>query len=445
MSEDCELIHHKDWNIDEEITGRFTPPGLVIDGRAIPEGLPIIGVRMENGLNDQEPDGSFVPCNMGIVNELIGVTPYRVNRARCEVRFADTADPNKHLAKVKYKNGIGRSFKYERPCDLPDVTDGKPKFTADNGVRIEHFPRYNGVQIDIVLADPKTAPTEHIFTIKGYGGADAPPELQPDGSIVLPSPDGGHVYMGAPYATDSTGATGLAHYVILPPVGALHRVKKVVDETWLRNVAVGETRLDPVVTISGTTDIVDSYILNFPGFQNNNYGATTETLCYRYHSGDVANALARVNLSVYAGATVTLARWNAYVRRGGFPFTIQSHECLRSWNELEVTGVVAHTTPSVENWTATAAEGVGTDVAAAIDSSTTITGAGAYSIPVSAGLATQWCNGQNYGNLWRGSSFIVGRYVGIRSTESLEGFPLSFYMEYALEDGLVIYRRRRGY
>jgi len=26
------MIHHKDWNIDEEITGRVTPPGLVIDG-----------------------------------------------------------------------------------------------------------------------------------------------------------------------------------------------------------------------------------------------------------------------------------------------------------------------------------------------------------------------------------------------------------------------------
>jgi hypothetical protein len=93
-------------------------------------------------------DGSFAPCDMGVEEAAIGVTTHKVKRGRYgELRFADNASANKHLCKIKYKNGNGRSIKYiDADSDLPDVANGKPKFVASNGISIEHTPTYKGVK-----------------------------------------------------------------------------------------------------------------------------------------------------------------------------------------------------------------------------------------------------------------------------------------------------------
>ncbi len=219
------MTKHKDWDINEEATGR------------VKNGKPITGVTFQNGLNDIEPDGSFVPCDMGLATVIEGVTTHRVQRGRYgELRFADTGEANKHLCKIKYKDNKGISFKYlGGNSDLPDVSGGKPKFTSDNGVEIEHIPTYKGVVINIIINDPLTAPFEHTFSVKTYGQDYT--YIQQEGAIVAMGNDLKAITMRANPATDANGDESPVTLVLAEVVGGLQTFKKVVDETWLRAAA----------------------------------------------------------------------------------------------------------------------------------------------------------------------------------------------------------------
>ena len=71
---------HKDWNIDEVETGKTY------------EGKRVVGAIFQNGLNDIEPDGSFVPCDLGLDTINDGVTTHQVKRGRYgELRFSIAA------------------------------------------------------------------------------------------------------------------------------------------------------------------------------------------------------------------------------------------------------------------------------------------------------------------------------------------------------------------
>lgn len=223
------MKRHKDWDIDEEDTGRFQ------------DGKPIIGATFQNGLNDIEPDGSFVPCDMDIEDFLDGVTTHKVKRGRYgELRFADTADSNKHLCKIKYKDSKGISFKYlGGNSDLPDVSSGKPKFSSDDGVEIEHIPTYKGVSINLIVSDPLTAPFEFSFSIKTYGQNYTYAEQ--DGNIIATGDDAKTITMRANPATDANGDESTVTLVLTGEVGGFQTFKKVVDEAWLRAAAAPVT------------------------------------------------------------------------------------------------------------------------------------------------------------------------------------------------------------
>jgi len=216
------MKRHKSWDIDEEDTGRLQ------------EGKKIIGATFQNGLNDIEPDGSFVPCNMDIDEAVDGVTTHRVNRGRYgELRFADTGKSNKHLCKIKYKDEKGISFKYlGGDSGLPDVSNGKPKFTSSDGVEIEHTPTYKGVAIEIVISDLLTAPFEYSFSIKTYGQGYTYAEV--DGAIVATGDDEKTITVRANPATDAVNEESPVTLVLTGEVGGLQTFKKVVDEAWLR-------------------------------------------------------------------------------------------------------------------------------------------------------------------------------------------------------------------
>lgn len=222
-------MRHKDWDINEQQTGRFQG------------GKPIVGATFQNGLNDIEPDGSFVPCNMSIDSIVDGVTTHRVNRGRYgELRFADTGESNKHLCKIKYKDNKGISFKYlGGDSDLPDISNGKPKFTSSNGVEIEHIPTYKGVAINIIISDPLTAPFEHTFSIKTYGQDYAYTEQ--NGAIVATGDDAKTITMRANLATDANGDESPVSLVLTGEVSGFQTFKKVVDEAWLRAAAAPVT------------------------------------------------------------------------------------------------------------------------------------------------------------------------------------------------------------
>ena len=213
---------HKDWDIDEEDTGR------------VKNGKSIKGVTFQNGLNDIELDGSFVPCDMGLDTVTEGVTTHRVKRGRYgELRFADTGEANKHLCKIKYKDSKGISFKYiGGNSGLPDVANGKPKFTSDNGIEIEHVPTYKGVVINIIVSDPLTAPFEYPFSIKTYEQEYT--YIEQDTAIVAMGNNLKSVTIRATNAIDGDGNESPVTLVLTGEVGGLQTFKKVVDETWLR-------------------------------------------------------------------------------------------------------------------------------------------------------------------------------------------------------------------
>lgn len=218
-------IKHKDWDINEHTTSRFK------------NGKPIIGATFQNGLNDKEPDGSFVPCDMGVDANDNGVTTHQVKRGRYgELRFADKGESNKHLCKIKYKDSKGISFKYlGGNSELPDVSNGKPKFTSDNGVQIEHTPTYKGVKIEIVISDPLTAPFEHSFSIKTYGQEYT--YIQQEGAIVAMGNNLKPIIIRASSAIDANEVESPVTLVLTEVVGGFQTFKKVVDEVWLRAAA----------------------------------------------------------------------------------------------------------------------------------------------------------------------------------------------------------------
>ena len=151
---------YKSWDINEHATGRFK------------DGKPVIGATFQNGLNDIEPDGSFVPCDMGIENVIVGVTHLKINRGRYgQLRFGDSGHPNSFLVKIKKKGNIkGLSFKYTGSNGNSMTTEnGKVVCTFDNDISIESTPYYKGVKMDIVVNDPITAPVEYPFSIKTWG------------------------------------------------------------------------------------------------------------------------------------------------------------------------------------------------------------------------------------------------------------------------------------
>lgn len=213
---------HKDWDINEHDTGKTH------------KGKPVTGVTFQNGLNDQEEDGSFVPCDMSINADIEGVTTHQVKRGRYgELRFADTGEANKHLCKIKYKDNKGISFKYlGGDSALPDVSNGKPKFASSNGVEIEHIPTYKGVVINIIISEPLTAPFEYSFSIKTYGQSYTYAEV--DGAIVATGDDAKNITMRSNSAIDGNGDESPVTLVLTGEVGGLQTFKKVVDEAWLR-------------------------------------------------------------------------------------------------------------------------------------------------------------------------------------------------------------------
>jgi len=223
------MKRHKDWDIDEEDTGRFH------------NGKPIIGATFQNGLNDIEPDGSFVPCDMSVDEHIDGVTTHKVRRGRYgELRFADTGETNKHLCKIKYKDSKGVSFKYiGGNCDLPEIVNGKAKFNSDNGVEVEHVPTYKGVAINLIISDPATASFEHSFSIKTYGQNYI--YAEDNGAIVATGEDAKTITIRATPAVDSNGDESPVTLVLTGEVGGFQTFKKVVDEAWLRSASAPVT------------------------------------------------------------------------------------------------------------------------------------------------------------------------------------------------------------
>ena len=430
---------HKDWDINEYATGR-----VYIDPDTKKE-LPIIGATFQNGLNDIESDGSFVPCDMGLNAVADGVTTHRVKRGRYgELRFADTASANKHLCKIKYKNGKGLSFKYlGGDSGLPDVANGRPSFASSNGVTVEHTPTYKGVRIELVINDPLTAPTEHSFSMKTYEQNYT--YLEQDGGIVATGEDGKKITIHAPYAEDASGTIGSIGEVIMTLTGVVNgfmTFKKVVDETWLRQAAA-PVRIDPDITIQdGVNGIIEDTWMqwNSPNANNGSHPQLPMTNFWAANQG--LWSLIKVDLSSYSATTPVSGKFLLDASLSNV--ASQAAKCTKILKDWKETTATWNSYDTALTWETSGAQGV-TDRAASPESTFTMLNSGVTDAPITLTTLTEWLT-TNYGAILDGNGHPAAQYVYGGSSEHGSA-PIKFYYEYTeAAEGIVILRRRQeGY
>lgn len=430
-------IIHADWDINKHPTGRFHTD--LETGRK----SPIIGVTFQNGLNDIEPDGSFVPCDMGLDDVADGVTTHMVRRGRYrELRFTDIASTNKHLCKYKDKDGNGQSIKcIDDDCNLPDVSNGKPKFTSSNGITIEHTPTYNGVKIEIVISDPAMAPLEYTFSIKDYGQAYEFTES--NGALIATGVNGKKIIYQAPYIVDANEEVGMAHYVLMGRSGGYYQFKKVVDdEAWFRN-AVAPVRFDPNIIVdddSGTFEDTQTY----SGAPDNNYGIWAQGALYS-QSGNRQSCFIKVDLTSLSGFTVTDAYFGFDVFGSAHPEVGNAHVILVPWGEGNKNGTAASVGELTYNssahptaWNTANCKGDGVDRLAAIDGTYTfIANNSDTHFPVSNAAVQGMIDtpATNYGWVFETLALFGGSVIW-RSSETVIGNKPYLYVEFT-EGGIA--------
>ena len=431
-------MRHKSWDINENRnTGRFK------------NGKPIIEAIFQNGLNDIEPDGSFVPCNTGISEVTEGVTHLKMNRGRMgELRFGDSGHSNSFLVKIKNKALKGVSFKYTG-ADGESMTsnNGKPLCHFDNGVSIESTPYYKGVKMDIIINDPLTAPLEYPFSIKTYGQDYS--FIEENGGATLKGEDHDPIFIKPPYAVDANGDIGpvTIHYTGMD--GNLITFKKAVDETWFRQAAA-PVRIDPDVTIK---DGVDGGILEDAMITENtptlNWGGSTFTRLGKDGAAKFQDTLFQVDLSAFSGIeSVISAHFGLNIYSSFDNITVHWYEVLIDWVEGTAQGSPEAGSVSWNDaksgsvaWTTGGCKGAGTDRNAIEDGNKNITGTDSdWQMTISNALAYKWATDANNGVI--AESVGAGLFSNIRSSETAEGLRPYFYMEYTEADGAAGRRRR---
>ncbi len=421
-----ELIHKRKWDSKTFNTGRtkLDPVTKKVS--------PIFATKLQNGLHDIEPDGSFIDCDMAIEAIVNGVTTHQVKRGRYgELRFGDNSSENKHLCKIKYKDGSGISLKYLGADSGSPIINGDVKFAAADGIQLRHIPTYKGVKIELITNDPLTAPLEYAFSVKTYGQNYTYEII--NGSIIATGEDGKIITIHAPYAVDANDDTGQVYYELLGIVDEYQLFKKVIDETWLRQAAA-PVRIDPDVTIEDGVDggVIKDARLNSAAVDEN-YGANADV-----RVSTVWHGMVKVDLSSYSGITVTSAYFEVDMILSTVENTITWYGVLRDWNEGtgsfspanagEVTWNSAR--HSQQAWTIAGCNGSGTDREAIADGSKLSANNANYQFPISSALTQSWIGVSSNGITLHGSTTAQAIW------DSSEGAtkPI-FYIEYTEGNG----------
>lgn len=364
-------VLHKGWDIDLIPTGRTH------------EGQPVMGLFGQNGLNDIEPDGSFVPCDMTVEEITQGVTHLKVKRGRWgEVRFGDADHPNPFLVKFKDKDLKGVSFKYTGANGSSmTANNGKPLCDFDNGISIESTPTYNGVKMDIIVNNPLTAPLEYPFSIKTYG--QDYDFIEENGGATLKGEDQESIFIRPPYAIDDAGDIGpvVIHYTGV--VNNLITFKKVVDEAWFRQ-ALAPVKIDPFIVIDGDSATVgDALLSGVPIQQDFNYGGRGDLGAFKASVSNQGTALFYFDISVLSNVTVIDARIGLDIYlKSGTSYATKVFEVLKPWSQGDKNGVTAtagevtwlsQIFSSNPAWAGGGCQGSGSDHNATEESSVTVT------------------------------------------------------------------------
>jgi hypothetical protein len=422
-----ELIHKRGWDSKTFNTGRTKLDPVT------KKVLPIFATKLQNGLHDENADGSYDECDMSIEEVTDGVTYLRAKRGRWgQMRFGDSGHPNSFLVKIKNKGSKGVSFKYTGGTGSSmTANNGKPLCNFDNGISIESTPYYKGVKMNIIVNDPLTAPLEYPFSIKDYGQKYTFIE-DADGGATLRGEDQDPISIKPPYAIDANGDIGhvTIHYTGMD--GNLSTFKKVVDEAWFRQAAA-PIRIDPDVTIEDGVDggVIEDVAISVQSPDDNDGGAIRLRCNDFFNQGTESESSAvRVILTDYAGVTPMNGKFIVIPIFRNADYDGKAHKLLKPFIESEATWNSYATGLSWDTSGAQETGGGTPDRSATVESTFTL---GALTVPVdvdiSAATLTEWIDVVNHGLLLRNDTGADGEFNHVGASED-DTYPIQFYMEF---------------
>lgn len=412
------------------------------------DGKRVLATKIQNGLHDQEPDGSFVECDTTLETYEIGVSTHKVKRGRYKVlKFSDTASDSKHLAKIITKNdcGISLKFKDNKTYGPWQDTQKKIRYNTDIGVTLNHYPTYKGVNIEIVIDNPQTASNEYTFTIQPEGCTYTYEEIQ-GGIRCISSTGKDDIFIRVTYCLDVNESQGECGIRLGSVVDGYQEIIKWINPTWLSN-AVGPVRFDPSVTINDTSTFFDAILpQNGPDM---NYGGGTYFQVYAY-TGGFYNTLLKADTTAYSGTTLVsgTARFGCDVYNivGGTPIVTDYYQVLIDWLEGNSFGTRdggcewGYAKATSVPWTSNGCRGSGTDRNATADGTVNITGLDTdKQFPISDALAQAWLDdpSTNYGIVME--TLSASKYWRGYSSESGASNLPYYYFEYVEAAGRTFF------
>jgi hypothetical protein len=397
-------------------------------GRVNGKSRPIYATKIQNGLHDIEPDGSFVECDLGVEEVTQGVTHLRVKRGRYgEMRFGDSGHANNFLFKVKKKGLKGISLKYSDAVgETMSANAGRPSCHFDNGIDIVTTPSHKGAKVEIVINNPTTAPLEYTFSIKTYGQDYT--FVEENGGITMTGEDQDPIFIKAPYAYDANGDSGPVSIALTGIVDNLQTFKKVVDEAWLRNAAAPVV-IDPLITIDDTTGtFIDGPLQSAnPTFNN---GLTTFLWAHLFAPAtNEATFIVKCDSSAYSRVTITSALFGltSSARVGDGYNIILNRIIAGPWIEgTKINAVATAGEPSWDRrvtggaaWNNGGCNGSGTDYQVSAESTTFVGSSGLHTFDISVATMQDIIDNPStdYGFVFRTTDAAVGEYEQFYSSE----------------------------
>ena len=181
----------------------------------------------------------------------------------------------------------------------------------------------------------------------------------------------------------------------------------------------------------GVNGVIEDTELNkiSPG---SNFGISTNIRLWEDGKG---SGIFKVDLSPYAGFTVTSARFGVDVYYLSGAFDINWHDVLKEWGEGRNSTDSGECTweearRNFVSWTTPGCLGDGTDRTATPDGTKTLDTSSDFQIPLNNTLVQKWIDIENHGLLIEAVGTAGGNLARYRSCETTIGNKPYFYMEY---------------
>lgn len=433
-----ELISKRKWDSKTFDTGRVDEKEHTI-----------YGTTLQNGLHDVELDGSFVECNPSMLDYDGNVSTLEAVRGRYgHLRAGDTGSESKDRIKILTKKDCGISLKLcgHKTYGPWDDTTRKIRFDTNDGITLNYYPSYKGVNIVVTVDNPQITSNIITFSLKAYG-CDYIYE-EKDGNIIAKSSTGeDDIYINALYAIDANGDSEQVSFRLSNIVDGYQRIEKVINPIWFGNAA-GPVELDPSVTIddvSGTLE--DNLLISATAQAGYNYGGLDSLQARNRSALDWFVSLLKVDLSAYTGNTVTLAYFGLDIFGGLATQDIAWNRVLIPWGEGNQTGSTAaagtsswNTSESPTTWNTAGCQGDGTDRQAIPEGTASISSIpdSDYHLGMTLATVQAWLDdaSNNNGILLDAPDIQAGsKWINVRSSEATSGNKPYFYMEWVDGEG----------